>query len=1154
MPARVSSSQFVGRRDELTRLQEIWKLAVTDDHSALVLVGGEAGVGKSRLLGELAARIDQPGLVVTGYCVELVDQALPFGPITQILRALQRKLDAPTFEAVIGSARDELGGLLPDVATPRHDGVVTGALFEQILGVFERIAQRIPTLVVIEDLHWADRSTRELLVFLARNLRAVSIVVAGTYRSDDLHRRHPLRSVLAELERTGAVERIDLARFDRDEVRELIASILGTEPSPELVDRTFERSDGNAFFAEELLVSQAIDSFTLPATLRDIVLARVDGLSDDAQQVLRTASVIGRTADHRLLAAAAGLPEPALLAATREAVVEHLLVTDADALEYRFRHALVREAIWDDLLPGERVALHAHVAELLAEHPDWFDGTRHELAAELACHWDAARDTTRALESSLAAARASEQMYAYAEALAHIERVLGLWPQVADAELRTGMRHVDAMRYAAQQAEMAGGGDRALDYVRHALDEIDPAADPVTAGLLHERWARYVWMLGGAWSEILDHCDEAVRLVPPEPSQPRATVLATLGQHLMLAGRTTDAIAACEEAIRVAQLVGELVIEGHARNSLGSILCSLGRSDEGLAQLHRARELAVQTSSWSDVARAAVNESGALQNLSRHEEALALALAGAEQARVHGLDRAFGAFLRMNANESLWALGRWAEYEEQLNEIEALEPIGIDAWRLVMQRAEIAIGRGAFEAARAELCRLPEYAAVAAGVHDYLAVERLEIAIDAAEGDLEGALRRTIDAISQPLDNAMLCTDESLEAISVGLAAGASFARRARTPEDRASAIASVKRLAATIAQWVRDAHWGGGEPGDLDAQLLHAAAEEARAEGGDDAEQWRAVAAAWLPYGMRPRVAYALWRAAEAAALVGDRAGATRSAYDGYRIASAIGWTTVRDGIVGLARRARLDIDVPDDVAPSAAERYGLTGRELEVLALVAEGRTNRQIAEALFISAKTASVHVSNILGKLGVANRGEAAAAAAPPRARPRARITSSLAANSWGGMGEQLRSGAHGCADHAGRRGVLSLGAAPARRLRQHSVADRRGGRAARPRHRAHEAHGRAGPGGRSPARHPARRSCRSRPPGRTRRRRVRDHGLLGRWFRLDAARHRDSAAIRHPPAHRRQRRSRRRAPSVAQHSRPARHRARHRARPRPTPGS
>jgi DNA-binding CsgD family transcriptional regulator len=979
MPARLSSSHFVGRRDELTRLEEIWKQAVTDDRAALVLVSGEAGVGKSRLLAELTTNIEQPALVLTGYCMEVVDQALPFGPITQIMRALQRELDVPTFEAVIGSARDELGGLLPDGGTRRLDGVAPGALFEQILAVFERVAVRIPTLVVIEDLHWADRSTRELLIFLARNLRAVPIVVAGTYRSDDLHRRHPLRSVLAELERTGAVERVDVARFDRDEVRELVASILGREPSSDLVDRTFERSDGNAFFAEELLASDAADSVGLPSTLREIVLARVDRLSDDAQQVLRTASVIGRRADHRLLAAAAGLPEPELLAATREAVVEHFLVTDADALEYRFRHALVQEAIWDELLPGERVTLHARVAELLAEHPDWFDGTRHELSAELACHWDAARNATRALEASLTAARASEQMYAYAEALAHVERVLALWPQVADAESRTGMRHVDVMRYAAEQAEMSGSADRALDYVRHALDEIDPATDPVTAGLLHERWGRYLWMLGGAWPEILNHCHEAVHLVPDEPSAARAKVLATLGQHLMLAGRSTDAVAVCEDAIRVAQLVGEVVIEGHARNSLGSMLCSLGRSDEGLAQLHRARELAMQTSSWGDVARAAVNESGALQNLSRHEESLAIALEGAEQARAHGLDRAFGAFLRLNANESLWALGRWAEYEEQLNEIEMVDPIGIDAWRLAMQRAELAIARGSFDAARSELRRLPEYAAAAAGVKAYLAVERLEIAIDAAEGNLESALRRTIDAVSQPVEDATLCTDESLEAITVGLAAGASFARRARRPEDRDEAIAMVKRLAGTIAQWVRDAHWGGGEPGDLDAQLLHAAAEEARAEGRDSTDQWEQVVEGWSRYAKQPSVAYAWWRAAEAAVREGNRPEAARAARAGYEIASKIGWTTVRDGIVELARRARLEIDVPADIAPSAAERYGLTVRELEVLALVAEGCTNRQIADALFISVKTASVHVSNILGKLGVANRGEAAAAA-------------------------------------------------------------------------------------------------------------------------------------------------------------------------------
>jgi DNA-binding CsgD family transcriptional regulator len=978
VPARVSSSRFVGRRTELTRLIEGWKATVADEQATTALIAGEAGVGKSRLLDEFVAGVSPPPLLLVGQCMEVVDRAMPFGPIVQVLRSLHRTLDPAALDAVVGPARGELGALLPELHASAPGNVVAGAVFEQLLAVLERLAEREPVLLLIEDLHWADRSTRELFVFLARSLRETPVMLVGTYRSDDLPRRHPLRVAVAELDRSGVVERIDVAPFDRDEVRELVSEICGEEPTAELVDRTFERSDGNAFFAEELLAARAT-SGPLPATLRDIVLARINLLSDDTQQVLRAGAVIGRFVDHRLLIAVAGLDDERLMAAVREAVEQQVFVADAGGLQYRFRHALVQEAVEDDLLPGDRVRLHTMVAELLETHPEWFDYGAGELPSEIACHWDAARNSTRALEAALTAARSAEAMYAYPEALLHVERVLALWADVGDAEARTEMRHVDVMRLAAHLAEMAGGPDRALDYIRAALDEVDPVADPVTAGLLHERWGRYAWMLSRTWEEILGHCDEAVRLVPAEPTVERARVVATLGQQLMLHGRHDDAIAACEEAITIAQAVGDKVIEGHARNSLGSVLAGIGRTDEGIAELHRARDLALETESWADVARAAVNESGALQSFGRHVEGLTLAMEGAELARAHGLDRSFGAFLRLNANESLWELGRWNEFEEQLHEVEAIGPVGIDEWRVAAQRCNLAVARGEFDAARRYAEQVADVITGSDRVKDHLAVERLRANIARWEGDLDTALRNALSAINDRSEGVTLCTDDGVEVILDGVGSGASLASRTTDERARAEYQAATAEIGASFERWVTDERWGGGRPADLALLVEHADAELARAHDTDESARWIALADRWAGYSMLPREAYTRWRASEAAVREGDRATAECEARRAYELAVTMGWIVVRDAIAQLARRARLDIDVPDDVAPSAAERFGLTARELDVLALVAEGRTNRQIAEALFISAKTASVHVSNILAKLGVANRGEAAAAA-------------------------------------------------------------------------------------------------------------------------------------------------------------------------------
>src|SRR5262245_60970038 len=249
VPTRVSSPRFVGRQRELDRLEELYKIAATEERAATVFVGGEAGVGKTRLVSELAQRVrDQGGLCISGTCLELVDRALPLGPIVQALRALHRALDPITLEAVIGPAHDALARLLPELdRAPDADAGLTTALFEQLLGVLERLGDRVPTLIVLEDIHWADHSTRDLLVFLARNLREARVLIVATFRSDDLHRRHPLRAVLAELDRSSAATRIELDRFDRDELRELLGSILGDEPPADVVDRTFRRSDGNAF-------------------------------------------------------------------------------------------------------------------------------------------------------------------------------------------------------------------------------------------------------------------------------------------------------------------------------------------------------------------------------------------------------------------------------------------------------------------------------------------------------------------------------------------------------------------------------------------------------------------------------------------------------------------------------------------------------------------------------------------------------------------------------------------------------------------------------------------------------------------------------------------------------------------------------------------
>jgi ATP/maltotriose-dependent transcriptional regulator MalT len=995
--SRVSSPRFVGRTSQLARLHEAYRAAAAEECGSTVLVAGEAGVGKTRLVNEFTDWVhEQGGIALVGGCLEFVDRALPFGPMIEALRQLHRSLDDATLAEVLGPSRADLARLLPELgaasapgSAPDEGDAPAARLFEHVLNALERLGDRAPTVLVIEDLHWADSSTRHLLVFLARNLRCTRVLVVGTYRSDDLNRRHPLRPVLAELERSGVV-RVDVERFTRVELREQLAANLGGEPPNDLVAEIHDRSDGNAFFAEELLAVSSDGAPAVSQTLRDVLLARVDALPDAAQRVLRLAAVIGRRVDHRLVVALAQQPEAELNEGLRDAVAHQVLLTDPDGLTYEFRHALTQEVVYDDLLPGERVQLHARLAHLLTDEPSLFSGSPAALASELAWHWYAARDQPRALEAAIKAAHVAEKMYAYPEALAQAERALELWSQVPNASTLAGVDEVELLRYAAHHAEYAGEFDRALALLRHANAIVDPEADPVRAGMLKEREARNSWMLDRGADELLPLNHEAVRLVPASPpSTERATVLAALGQQLMLAGRNHDSISWCEQAIAVAQEVGARVVEGHARNTLGTAFGHLGEIEAGLAQLHAAREIALETRSWGDLARAAVNEAGVLQADGRYEEALRIVLEGADDARRHGLDRSQGGFLRLNAAEMLWELGRFDEMEEDLREVDALDPMGVDLRRTHEAWGALHTARGNFAQAQECIDRAHEIRLIRRSPETVLDLAWNEALLLLWRGEPErvhSLVADTWSGLVEETDEEAIYSDCPHWADSLwarGIAADADRAERARARGDHDAALA-----AAADAQTLHDglvksqARFADREriPNDAAMARKWADTELTRALGDPAPQAWHELGEIWRRGDRLSHLGYALWREAEA--LLQDGAGvtvATPVLREAYTLASRIGYVPLANATADLARRARIDVGEHETPPQSPVEQLGLTRREREVLDLVAAGRTNRQIADELFISSKTASVHVSNILGKLGVANRGEAAARA-------------------------------------------------------------------------------------------------------------------------------------------------------------------------------
>jgi DNA-binding CsgD family transcriptional regulator/tetratricopeptide (TPR) repeat protein len=923
--------------------------------------------------------VEHEAATLTGSCFELTEASVPYAPFVEALRGLVGGLDARTRETVLAQGRRELLHLLPELAAPddrepdRVSGSPQGRLFEVLLVLLQRLSEVAVVLVAIEDLQWADRSTLDLLGFLIRNLGQSPVLCICTYRSDELHRGHPLRAFLAELDRRRTIERIELDRFTRAELAQLIEEIAGWRPDPALVRSIFERSEGNAFFAEELLAaSRTGEARELPPTLREILLARVDRLSPAAQEVLRVASVAGRSVPETLLAAVSPMPGGQRVAGLRDAVAQQVLVLDAGE-GYAFRHALQREAVYSELLPAERTELHAAYAHALQAGAS--------AAGEVAYHWRAAHDLPRALVASIEAGRAAEASYGFAEAQALYELALELWPQVADAPERTGIDEIMLGRRAAEAANLAGDHGRAAAMMRAAISRAEPD-EPELAGVLNERLGRFLWASGDSGAALTAY-DAALGLVPVEPpSAARARALGARGQALMLLARYEESRSSCEEAIAIARAVGARAEEGHALNTLGFDLSCLGDPEAGVEHLQEALEVAREVGDLDDLARAYLNLSELLAGpLNRLDEALRLALEGIELSRRVGLARDYGVSLQTNAAAALYGLGRWDDALAILGEAEQTNPIEMAAIDLHQGYARLLVSRGEFTGAAGHLetARGLMVNTVDPQYNVPLAAREAELALWQGEHDVA---RRAVAAGLEELEG----TDDAWflgPLLWLGSWADADARLDARV-RRRSKPAPDPRRLPArgraVIARGLRERRF---VPPSTAAYVALCEAEASRAEP-PTPDAWRAAADAWDRIGHPYPAAYARWREAEALLAARRMRDAEPLLRAAHAAAAGLGAEPLLREVEALAARARIALGDEHDAdprpdTPDVADELGLTPRERQVLELLTQGRTNREIATALFVTEKTAGAHVSSILGKLGVRSRVEAATAA-------------------------------------------------------------------------------------------------------------------------------------------------------------------------------
>jgi DNA-binding CsgD family transcriptional regulator/tetratricopeptide (TPR) repeat protein len=1041
MGGRITSPELIGREAELETVARAFEQACAGQGRTL-LIGGEAGIGKTRLLSAALDGARARGAVVLqGGCIGLAEGSLPFAPIVEAIRPLLTDhaatsatltaADAPhpaEIQAALAGVATGFGLLArrhgADAAAELHPDWARSELYETFLRLLRRLAADSPVVLAVEDLHWAGDSTRELLAFLIRNARAERLLLLVTFRSDELHRRHPLLPWLGEANRSPGVERIELARLERAAVARQLAGIIGRAADASLLESIYSRSEGNPFFAEELVAAGA-ESGPLPPTLREVLAARLAHVSEATLDLLGVAALVGRRVDHDLLVRVSDVSEEHLDEAIGEALSAQLLVTDeasGDASlrstafqRYAFRHALLAEAAAETVLPSRRRRLHAAIAQTLSDSNGLRGAEEAGHLTEIAHHWFEARVLDKAFTSSLRAGDATFSSGAYAEALRQYERALELWDIVTEKAVGTAAALTDApgreaaeleidrldlLRRAAHTAQLAGEYARAAQLVREAIELARARGDVILEGLLYERLGRSLWTSGN-FAGADEAYRRAVELVPDEPpSADRARVLAGFAQILMLAGHHSQSLSVGKRALELARATGSRQLEGHALCTIGGDIAFMGDVETGSAMTRQAIDIAEEVQDLDDVGRGYANHASVLDSGGRREEAEAIALQGGRRMRELGMGATYGAFIEMNAADEMVALGRWDEAFKLASDVRPTAR-GNSQLYATTQLAHLLTHRGEFEAAAQALEEQSRLLGegVEAQFNGPIATIRISLAI--YTGDTPAGRRvvdRALPILAQTEDRVLqarlLATAVRLEARAGERARAARDKKALAEATQRANAhLAAVRQLAGTMPPSAR--------LNEIEQSIAMAEAEASRLGPSSDASKWRRVFEMARVNHPVYDAAYAEFRLAEA--LLADKEARGEAAAllaEAHATASRLGALPLAGDIAALAARARVPLPesaaaaAPDEsvtaaregrggAAPSVSDglaAYGLSEREMEVLRLVAAGRTNRQIGEALFISESTAGVHVSHILTKLNVAGRVEAATIAA------------------------------------------------------------------------------------------------------------------------------------------------------------------------------
>ncbi|WP_428966184.1 helix-turn-helix transcriptional regulator [Micromonospora fluostatini] len=955
-------SVFVGRENELNLLRR--RLTeVRQGRARTVLVGGEPGVGKSRLLSEFALQARKDGAhVLSGACEEHFGDPMPYGPLLEALE---------TFGREHGEARAaELGGPAYGKLTAFFDiGSDSMSAPHQVLLAVRRMLDDIganaPVVLIVEDLHWADPSTLDLVRHLGQaRPEGRRLLLVGSYRANP-PRGEPLWQMFAGTTFLRRTERFELPAFTYQEMREFLAGGGTDRVDPRLADRCLRWSDGIPFYAEQLMAAGALEGreedVELPPDLRSVMLARLGDLSEDALRVLRVAAVAGRAMSRRLLRTVSGLPAETLRDALQECFDRQMLVAGHEEDVYRFRHALLREAVYHETVRDTRVDLHIAMATVLAADSR-LCLTEGSATAEQASHWYQAGSWPQALTYAVQAGQTAARTLAFPSAQTQFDRALHLWQQVEDPDARAGVTRPQLLAEAAEAARWSGHIDKALDLVQQAIDAPDHSGDPGRLGELHERRATYLWEAGRrAESGEVFH-QAATMLADSPPSAVKARALAGVALAHLQSGHYQEGRRTADAALTMATEVEADAEKGRALNISGLALGMLG-DPEGEARLRRSIEIARSVNHIEDLFRAYGNLGLVLEHTGRLRESAEVTKEGLDEAR--RLDLAGsrqGTILANNASAALVLLGEWEDAERIITEVTLDRPPAESLYpRLTL--AEIKVGRGAFSQAHNLLASIEnvEHGADPRFLGPLHAI-RAELALG------EGDLARAADEVSRGVV-AVRGAENTLELLrlcAVGMRCAAD--RAATDPKGAAATGDQLARLAWHARQQSSTA--------EIQQLVELCAAERQRIRGEDTAQAWKRVALGWAELDRPYPTAYARWRQAAAMAAVGDRAGAKEPARDAYLAAKTLGAGPLRDRVAALA--SKLGLSLAERPLP-AQRPHNLTLAEYDTLRLLYEGNDTTRIANARGVAQRTVETQLGRVYAKLRVHSAVEAVALA-------------------------------------------------------------------------------------------------------------------------------------------------------------------------------